>query len=256
MPAPVVVLTPNLCGRDGISRLARLVDRHVRRGDRAGAARTGVGDALRARRRARRGRAGLAVRGGRGRAARVAADRQHPRDRHPPASGAGGAGVRGARRVADHHAVRRRGVEAGEPAAARGARSRRAADRDSRSSRATASSRPTRALPAARSTSAISASSRCRTAGGAGRSRRRRSSSAAWRRDERYKGHDALLEIWARGRAPPSRVRRCGSSATATIGRGSSEKAASLALGDRGDVPRPARRRGAPARVRSGARHS
>ena len=25
MPAPVVVLTPNLCGRDGISRLARLV---------------------------------------------------------------------------------------------------------------------------------------------------------------------------------------------------------------------------------------
>jgi len=25
MPAPVIVLTPNLCGQDGISRLARLV---------------------------------------------------------------------------------------------------------------------------------------------------------------------------------------------------------------------------------------
>ena len=240
----VVVLTPNLCGRDGISRLARLVTGTVRRGDGAGVARTGVGDAASgapacaAPTAAPRDSSRPPLRSAAGRGS------PHPRDRHPPAPRAGGAGVRGARRVADDDAVRRRGVEAGEPAAARGARARRRADRDLRSSRATAFSRRTRVSPAARSRSAISASSRCRTREAAPAEPPSALIVGRMAADERYKGHDPLLEIWRDvvAAVPGASLRIVGDGDDrARLER----KAASLALGDRVIVSRPARRRGA-----------
>ena len=123
--APVIVLTPNFAGRDGISRLARLVagtfdDATVLALHEPSATAT-VG-----RDRARHRRPAVAFRG---RCAWVAAscDPRHDGDRGAPARGACRARIHRARRLARGVSLRHRGLEAADLDSARRARSRRPA---------------------------------------------------------------------------------------------------------------------------------
>jgi hypothetical protein len=128
VPTPVVVLTPNLSGRDGVSRLARLAtgafDEAIVIALHEPAAPDGR--AARARRRPRSLPRGQR----RGRRCPAWWRCPHHRGGHPPAPGACRPRLRGARRLARDDAVRRGGVAAGDVASTRGARSRRAPGRD------------------------------------------------------------------------------------------------------------------------------
>ena len=153
----------------------------------------------------------------------VSGDRSMTGDRESPAPRAGGAGLRRARRLAGDDSLRRRGVEAAHLAAARGARSRRAARR-----RLGVLARQfPRGQPAFRRRAIDVCHLGLEPVPAAHRRRRRAPSALIVGRmagDERYKGHDLLIDIWRGGGRRRSRARCCASSATATIGRGSSRR--------------------------------
>ena len=154
----VIVLTPNLSGADGISTVARLV---------TGACEDVTVLALHEADRTTFDEVDVEGSGGRSSHFVTAATRwavvgRSAGDRHrqPPASRAGGAGVRGARRLAVDDRARRRGVEAADLAAAGRARPQRADCRRLGLFARSVSSGQSATSRSGASTSATSASSR------------------------------------------------------------------------------------------------
>ena len=217
----VILLTPNLSGADGISTVARLVTRAcddvtvlaLHEADR-----TTFDE--------------VDVEGSGGRSSHfvtaatrwaVSADSAGDRHRHPPASRAGGAGLRGARRLAVDDCARRRGVEAAHLAAACGARPQRtdcrrlgvfarsvscgqSPFRAAAHRRLPPRPRADRDVPGTRPSGCL-----------------RRSSSAGWRATSDTKGTTCSSisgGMWRRTSRAPS----CVWSATATTARGSSRR--------------------------------
>ena len=194
---PVIVLTPESLRPRRHFEARAPGCRHLRRASRCWrstnrAQLTRFGRAQRA----RRGRTFVAACGRRGAARRRVRQSTDRRDRDPPASRARGARVR--RRAARSLTAILCGVEAWTPIAGCSAWRSTSAARLIAISRFTRDGfrQPIRRSPAALSTSATSASTRWRRCDATPRQPASALIVGRMAADERYKGHDSLLEIW------------------------------------------------------------